>query len=64
MTKYLTNRKTNERYPINGCIIDPNAPAPLSRAFKIGKPHRKLPATVSLMKYMTPIKDQGHTNSW
>ena len=62
MTEYLTNRRTNERYPINGCKIDEK---PSSRmVYRSAAPNRQLPPVVSLKGYMTSVKQQGQTNSW
>lgn len=62
---YLINERTGSRFRIDGCRPAPESDLPKfgSARFSSGN-QRKLPPSVDLRKFLTPVEDQGKLNSW
>lgn len=65
--KYILNRRTNERYYIDGFTpLTEEEYNQLMERFRVNYIHQKevLPRKVDLRGKMTPIEQQQRTNSW
>lgn len=61
---YLINRRTGQRYPINGCIDsnDPVDAIPMDQL--IANEPKEVPRAVDLRPYMSPVEAQLTSSSW
>jgi len=65
LVKEYTDPKTGKKYPVGGCIVpDKTEKIPLAAAPPFRPKHGRLPPSVSLRNFMTPIEHQGSSNSW
>ncbi|CAF3509485.1 unnamed protein product [Rotaria socialis] len=62
-TKFLVNPETGDRFPIGGCFIsDEPSPWPLCGSV-LTLSDNELPQSVDLRQFMTPVENQGQTNT-
>lgn len=62
--KCLVDPDTGRRYPIGGCFKSDKPPNLPKFGSSRSLPDTELPPSVDLRQFLTPVEDQGNTNTW